>query len=245
MFKKIKFQIQLHLSIPLWRYIVGKIRFIYFYYIKQQINTLETGNAVKNTISHNFKNLSTFGFTRMDKIIKPLSVIETLNASSTFLIIGPRNEEDLLNLCGNGFQLKHIKGLDLISYSPKIIVGDMHNIPYDSNSFDCVICGWTLPYSNNQTLACNEILRVVKPNGIIAISLEYSTLTDENVQEKLKYTLSDQQHRITNTNQLLNYFKNNIQHIYFNHDAPNKISHTVEQNFKNVSAIVAIFSVSK
>lgn len=229
----------------MFRIIVGKLRFFYYCRIKGNLRTIESDKAVPNTISHNLKSLAKFGFTRMNKIIKPISVIETLNEDSKFLIIGPRNEEDLLNLCGNGFKLKNIKGLDLISYSPLIEVGDMHNMNFQDNQFDATICGWTIAYSNDPKKAIDEMIRVTKPNGLIAISLEYSDLNNEQQEQKLGYKLNDTSLRLNNTSLIKNLCADNINHIYFDHDAPSKVSHTVEKTMKNVSAIVLIFSIKK
>ncbi len=242
---KIIRELQNHLALKSWRYIIGKIRFFYYTKIGSSLRTLESESAVDNTIKHNLKNLSTFGFTRMNSIIRPLSVIELLNENSTFLIIGPRNEEDLLNLVGNGFKLDNITGLDLISYSPKIEVGDMHNMKYADNTFDCVICGWTLLYSNDIPNAVGEMIRVCKDNGIIAIAFEYSDLTNEQQKSKLGYSLNAGGERIKTTKQIFELFGNYVHHIYFNHDAPNKISHTVEKIRKDVSSLVCIFGIKK
>ncbi len=245
MLDKIKTEITRLLSIKSFRIIVGKTRFYYFYYILRRLNILESDFMVPNTIEHNLKSLSKFGFTRMDKLIRPLSVIELLNKNSKFLIIGPRNEEDLLNLAGHGFDLKNIVGLDLISYSKNIKIGDMHDLPFDDNQFDSVLCGWTIAYSTNQIKAAKEMVRVLKPSGLIAVSLEYSTLSNEDQVLKLGYNLNDTNQRPNSVEALLSLFEGHVEQIYFQHDAPNKISHSISANSKNVSAIVVIFSITK
>ena len=40
--------------------------------------------------------------------------------------IGPRNEAEIFMLWSYGFKLENIVGLDLISYSPLIDLGDMY-----------------------------------------------------------------------------------------------------------------------
>ena len=85
------------------------------------------------------------------------------------LSIGPRTEMELLSLVAQGFDPDKIRGLDLISYSPWIDLGNMHYMPYKDNAFDVVISGWVLGYSDNPELACQEMLRVSKDEGIIAI----------------------------------------------------------------------------
>lgn len=42
---------------------------------------------------------------------------------------------------------------------------DVHNIPFEDNSFDCVLCNHVLEHVDNDRLAMKEILRVLKPGG--------------------------------------------------------------------------------
>jgi hypothetical protein len=234
------------LQITYVRVLVGKIRFFYFTKFLRNLKTFESKDAIDKTVDHNLKGLSKFGLTRMNKIIKPLSVLENLNENSKILVIGPRNEEDILNLIGNGFNKKNIIGLDLISYSPFIKIGDMHETNFENDSFDVIICGWTLSYSNQPTKFANEMVRIIKNKGVIAIGVEYSTLSvEDNFKVHNGYTLlTEGFDRINSVKAILDLFKNYIGEIFFNHDAPNKISHTHEL-VDNVSSIVTIFSIVK
>lgn len=234
------------LQITYVRVLVGKVRFYYFTRIIKNLQTFESKDAINKTVDHNLKGLSKFGLTRMNKIIKPLSVLENLNENSKILVIGPRNEEDILNLIGNGFSKKNIIGLDLISYSPFIQIGDMHQTNFESDSFDAIVCGWTLSYSNQPSKFANEMVRIIKNKGVIAIGVEYSTLSDEdNFKVHNGYTLlTDGFERINSVKAILDLFHNYIGEVFFNHDAPNKISHTYEL-VNNVSSVVTIFSVNK
>ena len=151
-------------------------------------------------------------------------------------------------LFGNGFSWENIYGLDLISYSPKIQLGDMHTIPFEENFFDVVICGWTLSYSAQPQLAANEMQRIVKNGGMIAIGVEYSTMTKEDTEYLLKYAIQEYDklaERINSTGQILALFKNNVHQVFFDHDAPNKISHSRNGYADNVSNVVTIFSINK
>jgi SAM-dependent methyltransferase len=228
------------------RIIVGKLRFYYYARILKRLKTIDSDDAIQMTLKHNLKALSAFGLTRMNTIIKPLSVLENVSKNSRILVIGPRNEEDILNLLAHGFAKKNITGLDLISYSPLIEVGDMHNTRFESETFDVVICGWTLSYSNEPLKFANEMLRIIKDNGVIAIGVEYSTLSEEN-SKKIHdgYALvTDGFERINSVKDILNLFGEKVKEVYFNHNAPNKISHDYSLN-PNVSSVVAIFSIDK
>lgn len=234
------------LQVRFIRVLVCKLRFFYYTKIFNKLVVNDSTNAINKTVLHNLKGLSKFGLTRMNKIIKPLSVLENLNRDSKILVIGPRNEEDIINLIGNGFSKNNIVGLDLISYSPLIKVGDMHQTGFESNSFDVIICGWTLSYSNKPKQFSDEMIRIIKDNGVLAIGVEYSTLSlEDDFKVHNGYTLiPDGFDRINSVQDILGLFSKNVKTVFFNHDAPNKISHTKEL-VNNVSSVVTIFSVVK
>jgi SAM-dependent methyltransferase len=223
------------------------VRIFYFVRIKKRLKTQDSKEAFEVTVKHNLKSLKMCN-NRMDLLIKPVSVIETLNERSKILVIGPRNEYDLFSLLGHGFAWHNIYGLDLITYSNKISLGDMHNIEFEDNCFDAVLCGWTLSYSGTPEIAAKEILRVTKNRGIIGIGIEYSTLTKEDSEHLLGYSIQDFNKllkRVNSTDQILNLFKGHVEQVFFDHNAPNKISHTRNGLVNNVSNVVTIFSVNK
>jgi SAM-dependent methyltransferase len=227
------------------RVVVCKLRFYYYARFRNRIKTLESKDAIDHTVKHNLKSIGVFGLTRMDMLIKPIAVMENVSKDARILVIGPRNEDDILNLIGNGFKASNIIGLDLISYSPFIEVGDMHSTRFTDSYFDVIICGWTLSYSNEPQKFAQEALRITKNNGIIAIGVEYSVLTNEqSINFHGGYHLNPNFERINSVNQILNLFSGHVKHLYFNHDAPNKISHG-EILDKNVSNVIAIFSILK
>src|SRR6202011_4942535 len=98
-------------------------------------------------VSHNLRNLllGTAGL-RTLKLIRPVSVIEGLGPpeKQRLLAIGPRSEAEIFRIWAHGYRLCNIRGLDFISYSPLIDLGDMHALPYADSSFDVVLCGWVL-----------------------------------------------------------------------------------------------------
>ncbi len=226
------------------RKIVCKIRFYYFVKIRRKVITLESKDAINNTVSHNLRMLAKFGVKRMDKLIKPISVLESVSKDSKILVIGPRNEDDILNLIGNGFNSKNIIGLDLISYSPLIEVGDMHNMRFSDSYFDVIICGWTLSYSNQPQKFAQELLRVVKNGGIIGIAVEYSVMTNAQMIALAGYSLSTDFDRINSTDEIIKLFSGHVKDVLFNDNAPNKISHSNTLH-KEVSSVVSIFSITK
>lgn len=235
------------LLVPYLREKVVLARIFYFIKIRKRLKTQDSKEAFEATLRHNLKGLRMCN-NRMDFLIKPLSTIETLNKKSKILVIGPRNENDLFSLLGQGFAWRNIYGLDLITYSNKVLLGDMHNMPFGDDSFDAVLCGWTLSYSSTPEKAAKEMLRVARNKGIIAIGVEYSTMLKEDFEKLLGYAIQDYSQlpkRISSSAEILSLFDPNVEHLFFNHDAPNRISHTRDGHAARVSNVVTIFSIKK
>src|SRR5688572_16234197 len=97
MFRRLFSKYKLFLAIPFIRKKVVHLRFFYFVKIKKQLKTIQSEDAFDVTVDHNLRGIRTC-IDRMDLLIKPLAVLETLNVYSKILVIGPRNENDLLSL---------------------------------------------------------------------------------------------------------------------------------------------------
>jgi hypothetical protein len=207
------------LYIDLFRHIVALLRYIWFAKILRRLKTydLETKAVGKNTIMHNLKGLNDLAVVRSLALIKPMTSIETLGIDSKVLAIGPRTEGELLSLVAYGFLPKNIQGFDLISYSPWVEIGDMHQMPYKDNSWDAVLMGWVIAYSNEPEVAAKEVVRVAKNGSVVAIGVEYNPITPEQIQQKIGYVPGGEK-RISSTRQILDFFGANVDHVYFNHD---------------------------
>src|SRR6185503_15939354 len=116
---------------------VAYARFVYFTRLRRRLSTVEGDGkgVVLNTIRHNLKGLTDLTVNRSHMLVRPLSVIEALGPESRVLAIGPRTEGELLNLFAHGFSPDRVRGLDLISYSPLIDLGNMHHLPYPDGSW--------------------------------------------------------------------------------------------------------------
>lgn len=231
---------------PTLRHAWVYLRAVYFIRVRGRLRTLQSGDVVKANIMHNMKSI--YGANnRMNLLIFPIGVIETLNADSKILIIGPRNENDLYSLVGLGFRLENIRGLDLISYSPYIELGDMHAMPFPDRSFDAVICGWTLSYSTNPAKAAAEMMRVAKPGGVIAIGVEYSRLSPQDEQALIGYQIQEFDKtggRINSTRQIKDLFADHLDTVFFEHDAPRKVSHSATELVPDVSNVAVVFRLA-
>lgn len=212
-----------------------------------KIKTLDSEQSVKETLQHNLKSLKDFSNNRIELLVRPLSVIETARNAKSVLMIGPRNENDLL-IASAFFDLPLdcIRGLDLISYSKQIDLGDMHDMPYEDNQFDVVICGWTLSYSNDPQKLADEMMRVCKPKGLIAVGVEYSEMDEQGYQQLLGYSLLiPGVDRINSSAQIESLFQAAMGSVHFSHDAPLKRCHQPEGRVNDPSSVASIFSLNK
>ncbi len=248
------------LRVPFIRNWISIIRGVWFIKIKRvEVRTFEVGDDVHEpTIFSNKRRIiknednphpsanyflgvdRNQACSKSDLLINPIRSIHRVNKNFPklkILTIGPRTEGEILNLFSHGFKKENVKGLDLISYSPLIEVGDMHNMPFEDNSFDIVICGWVIAYSNNKQKAASEIIRVLKNNGIASIGVSYSPKTNEEIEKERGYLISSPE-RITSAEQVLNLFNSNLKTTFFVNDVED------DQIDKHVQ-IVTTFSVQK
>lgn len=229
---------------PTIRHYVVYARALYRIKLRKKLVLAESEHALKANNKHNLRSL--YGANnRMNLLTYPLSVIETVGPDSKILVVGPRNENDLFSLVGLGYKSENIHGLDLISYSEWITLGDMHSIPFEDGMFDAVLCGWTLSYSTNPKKAAQEMLRVTKPGGVIGVGVEYSELTVDDEKALLGYELQEfdkLQRRLNSTADLKAIFEGHIDSVYFEHDAPRRVSHTAQGLVDRVSNVAILFS---
>lgn len=225
------------LRIDLIRLLIGLIRYKYFSIFKKPKNIV-TPYMTDVTIVHNksaFNNLKTdFIMNRIKYLYGPMSAIERINRYSRILLIGSRTENEFLYL--RSFNHKNIKAIDLMSYSPLIEIQDMHNLNFNDNTFDAVIMGWVLCYSNHPKKCALEITRVLKNDGIVAIG-----------QEGLKSNLSNK-NGVNNLKDIHNLFNTSLNKIYFEYNAENSnLSET--EIFKiskfHSSHFITLFSIKK
>src|SRR5947208_2688681 len=91
------------------------------------------------------------------------STLKLLPAEARILDVGAGGRRITPNVVA--FDAMDMEGVD--------IVGDIHKLPIDDNVFDCVFCTGTLEHVRNPWQAVGEILRVVKPGGIVHIDAPF------------------------------------------------------------------------
>ena len=181
---EIEGRVQMHI---LWKISTLRERYCRFrYMILVRIRGVSSGTTL--SVLHSDYSRSHFsGYTsakkRIDFLLNRVHSILPENREKMFaLSIGPRYESELYGLMGLGFRRKNIEAVDTFSYSPKIQVGNVHNLSFQSDSFDLIVCGWTIAYSERPLEAFKEIVRVTKPSGKIVLTwdvlkpIQYSNL---------------------------------------------------------------------
>jgi SAM-dependent methyltransferase len=140
---------------------------------------VNTRGITSNAIKHNFdpkrmffKNLSK----RPDLISKPLSCdISVIQNASTqrILIVGARTEAEIFSFRLCGFTQSNIYAIDLASYTPLISTMNAENLHFSDNYFDVIILGWVLEFVQDIDKVKSEVIRCLKPGGIIGIGAMY------------------------------------------------------------------------
>lgn len=99
------------------------------------------------------------------------------------LCLGPRNGIELGRLREAG--MKDVVGLDLISSSQEIWVGDMHDMPFDDHRFGMVWASHVLEHALHPQTVFSEIRRVLKPGGYLFVA--YPTSFQTNWHDRWDY----------------------------------------------------------
>ena len=209
------------LRVDFFRALVAGIRYIWYAGILRRMRELDvsTGDIGVNTIKHNKQRLfkmKWLAVTRSNMLVYPLSGIR-VTRSAPILSVGPRTEGELLNLMAVGF--RNVRGLDLMSYSPWIDLGDMHAMPYKDDAFAAVVMGWCIAYSDNRPKAAMEAVRVSPNGGVIAVGVQYQRATAEEISQKVGYDVPDKK-RIESVDEILSLFGNHVDYVYFRQDLP-------------------------
>ena len=67
------------------------------------------------------------------------------------------------------------KGIEQIASHPGVVIekADVTALPYEAASFDHVLCTACIKHIPNDTLAVSEMLRVLKPHGLLAVTFDF------------------------------------------------------------------------
>jgi hypothetical protein len=219
------------LQVTFFRFVLSATRYVWFAIVLDRLKTLTvpSKSVADTTIVHNQRGMFDLTVERSLRLIGPLVALEWVRnhlSHRKILTIGPRTEGEIFNLIAHGFRRKNITAIDLISYSPMIQIGDMHNLAFPDDSFDIALVGWVLAYSEEKERAAAEILRVVRPGGLIAIGVEWSKVTPEQYAQDVGYIIGSRE-RLPNLQAVLDLFGDSIGGVYFAQDEQSRSSEEI------------------
>ena len=181
---------------------------------------VEEAGTIENAIQHNLQNLKNqVSLTRPIYLVMPLRSITMINQrikALKVLAIGPRTEAEIYTLTACGFDPANITGVDLISYSDLIDVGDMHALPYPDNSFDVIVMGWVLAYTSTPEVAAREALRVARPGAYFAVGCEYTPFSEDQLEAQGSLVAEGGKYR--HTDDILKLFGDQVESVIFRHE---------------------------
>jgi hypothetical protein len=93
-----------------------------------------------------------------------------------------------------------------------------------------------------------EIIRIARNGAVIAIAVEYSTMTERDEVELCGYSLQERtklSRRVNSVKEILDLFSSHVDQVFFSHDAPLKRSHGKGVVDPKVSNVALIFSLTK
>ncbi len=85
------------------------------------------------------------------------------------LCIGCRTVQELNYFQGKG--ARSVVGIDLFSEDPAILVMDMHQMNFPDSTFDIIYSSHSLEHAHTPSKVAQEILRVARPNAVVAIEI--------------------------------------------------------------------------
>lgn len=207
------------MMLPAANRLVFKLRFFWFVYVRKHLKVYQDeGNVRVPGYSLDMLKKGTTS-DRPLRLIRPLSVIDHLSKSASILSVGCRFETELLYLVGYGYKADRVRGFDMISYSPWIDCGNMHAMPYADNSWDALILGWVMTYSNDPQIAAREVIRVARDGALVAIGVSYYEL-DGLTKDRLAggdERMRDQ--RLQTVKEYLDLFGDHVKTVFFQQDA--------------------------
>ena len=221
----------LHMRIRLW--LLGR---------SMGVQSLDSHESVAETVKHNLKSLASQSLRNEHLLMSSMCIENIINAKT--LVIGCRNEEELMMFRGYGF--RDITAVDIISYSPRILLGDMHNLDFPDNYFDFIFCAYTLSYSGRPRTAANEMIRVCKSGGHVAAAIEYMPWGNrEQIQMALVgYSLLPGE-KLESADDVIGLFRPNVGNVIVRYDAELKRHHLPSGLVSDPSPVIAVFRVAK
>jgi SAM-dependent methyltransferase len=186
---------------------------------------VDSNFVAEQVLPYNLGNINIINRGRTERVIAILRSIRGLKLGSLkTLVVGPRNEAELLLLSSYGFNSTKLTAIDLFSYSPAVRLMDMHELKFADGSFDAVYSAFVITYSDDIPKAVAETIRVAKDGALIVFVFEHLSLGAGN--RFGKNNLSG------GPTDLLGAFGANVGHVYWQEDFENEGRYTSSVVFR-------------
>lgn len=157
-----------------WYYLCRAVWYVQGYRLKHLDPASKVSSFVRNeTTDHNLGNRWIINRDRTERLIQLLRQSRSFKPNSRLLVVGPRNEAELLLLRAYGFNSHSIEAIDLFSASPWVKLMDMHDLKYPDNSFDIVYSSFVITYSDDIPRAVTETIRVARNGALAAFAFQH------------------------------------------------------------------------
>lgn len=82
----------------------------------------------------------------------------------------------------------NITTLDIVADKKPDVVGDVHDLPFENETFDVVLCSEAFEHFHNPFVAAQEISRVLKPGGTVLVTTRFTFPVHDAPEDYFRYT---------------------------------------------------------
>jgi hypothetical protein len=175
---------------------------------------VESGFVAEQVLPYNLGNINIINRGRTERIIALLRSIRGLKLRAlNTLVVGPRNEAELMLLSSYGFDPSKLTAIDLFSYAPTVRLMDMHQLKFADDQFDAFYSAFVITYSDDIPQAVAETIRVAKHDALVIFVFEHLSKGDGNLFGKNNLA--------NGPDDLLAIFGDKAGHVYWKEDFEN------------------------
>jgi SAM-dependent methyltransferase len=194
---------------------------------------VDSNFVAEQVLPYNLGNINIINRGRTERIIAILRSIRGVKLHKLdALVVGPRNEAELMLLSSYGFDPAKLTAIDLFSYSPAVQLMDMHELKFSENSFDVIYSAFVITYSDDIPKAISESIRVAKDGALIVFVFEHLAAGAGNRFGKNNLP--------NGPDSLLEMFGAHAGHIYWKEDFENDSRYTSSVIFRLSKQPVAV-----